>query len=102
LYPGAESRLASAFFSRMGYFDLAARTFAQRAFAAREIFRRAAALMCRLLLGAEAFAVSDEAPAAMASNLDWSRSICAFKAAMRLSLATERLSIPFMFIRGEF
>ncbi len=83
--------------SREIYFALAALTFAQRALAAREIFRRAAALIFRRLR--TAFPVDDgKAPVAKASSRDCRRSIRAFKTAMRFSLATERLRSPFMFI----
>ena len=81
---------------RQIYFDLAL-TFAQRALAAREIFRRAAALIFRRLRtgfpagSAEIFPARD-------SRRDCRRSICAFRAAMRLSLATERLRISFVLI----
>ena len=79
------------------YFDLAALTFAQRAFAAREIFRRAAALIFRRLRTAF-LPGDDEVFAAKASSRDCRRSICAFRAAMRFSLATERLRSSFVFI----
>ena len=83
------------------YFALPARTFAQRALAAREIFLRAAALIFRRLR--TTFLVDDgEALAAKASSCDCRRSIRAFKTAMRLSLATERLRSPFMFIVKSF
>lgn len=50
------------------YFDLPARTFAQRALAAREIFRRAAALIFRRLR--RVLAGDDEALAATVSSCD--------------------------------
>jgi len=83
------------------YLDLAALTFAQRAFAAREIFRRAAALIFRRLRTAF-LPGNDEVFAAKASSRDCRRSICAFRAAMRFSLATERLRSSFVFIGGAF
>jgi hypothetical protein len=87
---------------RRSYFDfLAALTLAQRALAASEIFRRAAALIFRRLrpglrLGAGELSV------AKASSRDCRRSIFAFKTAMRFSLATERLRSVFVFIAGAF
>jgi hypothetical protein len=83
------------------YFRLAARTFAQRALAAREIFRRAAALIFRRLGPVFLPGVLDTFDT-MASSCDWRRSIFDFKAAMRFNLATERLSISFMRAEDSF
>ena len=86
---------------RQTYFDLRALTFAQRAFAAREIFRRAAALIFRRLrLGFRPGA--GEESEARVSNRDCRRSICAFNFAMRLNWATERFSNSFVFIARSF
>ncbi|MGD0252032.1 MAG: hypothetical protein ABSC01_04990 [Verrucomicrobiota bacterium] len=88
---------------RQIYFDLdlAALTLAQRALAAREIFRRAAALIFRRLR-TSFLPGDDEMFPAKASSRVCRRSICAFTAAMRLSLATERLRSSFVFIVGAF
>ena len=93
-----ENRIAAPFLGRSVYFPLlAARTLAQRALAAREIFRRAAALIFRRLRrGFEPG--DDEVSAAKASSRDCRRSICAFKVAMRFNWATESLRIALVFI----
>jgi hypothetical protein len=83
------------------YFRLAALTFAQRALAAREIFLRAAALIFRRRGPVFLPGVLDPFDT-MASSCDWRRSIFDFKAAMRFSLATERLSSSFMRVEHRF
>jgi len=91
---------ATAVEHRQIYFALAL-TFAQRALAAREIFRRAAALIFRRLRPGFPAGAAEVLPASF-SNRDCRRSICAFTAAMRFSLATERFSKSFVFIVESF
>ena len=72
------------------YLFFAARTFAQRALAAAEIFRRAAALIVHFFR--PGFAAEAAEPPARVCSLAESFSICCFKATMRLSLAVDRFN----------
>ena len=85
---------------RRTYFALA-RTFAQRAFWACEIFRRAAALIFRRLRPGLRPGPGAVFPA-RASNRDCRRSICPFNRAMRFNWATERLNSDLVFIGVAF
>ena len=90
------------FRQRLDYFDfLEARTFAQRALAATEIFLRAAALIFRRLRTIF-LPGDDEVFAAKASSCDWRRSMCAFNTAMRFNLAPEKLRISFIRTENKF
>lgn len=82
------------------YFNLAL-DFAQRAFWAREIFRRAAALIFRRLRTGFPAGAAEVLPA-RAAKRECRRSICVFKAAMRFSLATERFIRSLVFIARSF
>ena len=91
---------AAAAEDRPTYFDLAL-TLAQRALAAREIFRRAAALIFRRLRPGFRPGPGEPFPARDSSR-DCRRSICPFNFAMRFNWATERLSSALVFIGVAF